>query len=188
MLPIFPRWKANGFIVMRCTQYAPRSLACVFFYLWPDPQTTSLSDVVYVCYHRRTTALTFVVLGDESLLQLHRLFSAVTIFNTIDVWGTWIHNFFFISHCHDIMESFQKSVYKLLYFVDFWGCVVTFIFGYISSTTWSNTKLRFVRLKVLCIVIFVYVHNYLILSFFSCACHEKLLYWHSNFWGCEVNF
>ena len=86
------------------------------------------------------------------------------------------------------MESFQKSVYKLLYFVDFWGYFVTFIFGYISSTTWSNTKLRFVLLKVLCIVIFIDVQNYLILFFFYCAGHENLLYWHSNFWECEVNF
>ena len=29
------------------------------------------------------------------------------------------------------MDSLQKSVYKLLYFVDFWGYFVTFIFGYI---------------------------------------------------------
>ena len=86
------------------------------------------------------------------------------------------------------MESFQKSIYKILYFVDFWGYFTIFIFGYISSTTWSNTKLRCVRLKVLCIVIFVDVYNYLILFFFSCACHENLLYWQSNFWGCEVNF
>ena len=55
------------------------------------------------------------------------------------------------------MESFQKSVYKLLYFVDFWDYFVTVIFGYISCTTLSYTKLRCIRLKVLCIVIFVYV-------------------------------
>ena len=29
-----------------------------FFYLWPDLQTTSLIGVVYVCFDRRTTALT----------------------------------------------------------------------------------------------------------------------------------
>ena len=86
------------------------------------------------------------------------------------------------------MKFFQISVYKLLYFVDFWGYFVTFIFSYISSTISSNTKLRFVRLKVLCIVIFVDVYNYLILFFFSSASHENLLYWHSNFWGCEVYF
>ena len=155
-------------------------------YLRPDLQTTSLTGV-YVCFDRRTTALTPVVLGAESLLQLHRLlFSPLTIFNKTDVWGTWMHNFLFISHCHGLMESFKKSVYKLLYFVDFWGYFFTLIF--ISFTTWSNTKLLFVRLKVLCIVIFVYVHNYLILFFLSCACHENLLYWHSHFWGCEVNF
>ena len=68
----------------------------------------------------------------------------------------------------------------------FWP--LPFIFGYISSTTWSNTKLGFVRLKVLCIVIFVDAYNYLILFFFSCACHENLLYRHSNFWGREVYF
>ena len=37
------------------------------------------------------------------------------------------------------MESFRKSFYKL-YFVDFLGYFVTFIFGYIFSTTCSNTK------------------------------------------------
>ena len=107
-----------------------------------------------------------VVLGVESLLRLDRLCSPVKIFNKTDVWGTWIHNFLFISHCHGFMESFQKSVYKILYFVNFWGYFVTFILGYISSTTWSYTKLRFVPLKILCIVIFPYVHNYLILFLF----------------------
>ena len=86
------------------------------------------------------------------------------------------------------MESFEKNFYKLLYFVNFLGYFVTFIFGHISSTPWSDTKLDFVRLKVSCIVIYVFVHNYLVLFFFSCACHEELLHWHSNFWGCEVNF
>ena len=103
--------------------------------------------------------------------------------------GTWIYNFLFISHCYGFMESFRKSVYKLFYFVDFWGYFVTFIFGYISSTTYDLTRnFPFSGLTVLCIVIFVYVHNYSILFFFSCACHENFLYWHSNFWGCEVNF
>ena len=70
------------------------------------------------------------------------------------------------------MESVQKSVYKLLYFLDFWNYFFTF--GYISSTAWSNVKLRFVQLKVLCIVIFVCVHNYLIL--FSILAHVTKMY------------
>ena len=62
--------------------------------------------------------------------------------------GTWIDNFLFISHCYGFMESFRKSFYKL-HFVDFWGYFVTFIFGYISSTTWSNTKFSIFSTQVI---------------------------------------
>ena len=81
-----------------------------------------------------------------------------------------------------------KKVFTNYYILQIFEVTLSLIFGYISSTTWFNTKLRFVRFKVLCILIFVYVHNYSILFFFTCACHEILLYGHSNFWGCEVNF
>ena len=71
-----------------------------------------------------------------------------------DMWG---REFIIFFHFRTAMILWnQKRVYKLLYFVYFWGYVVTFIFGYIPTTTWSNTTLfDFVRLKVLCIVIFV---------------------------------
>ena len=56
-----------------------------------------------------------------------------------DVWGRKFIISSLSRKCYGFMESFQKIFYKLN-FVDFWGYLVTFIFGYISSTTWSNTK------------------------------------------------
>ena len=128
----------------------------VFYYLWSDLQTTSLTDVIYICFDRCTTVLTRGSLCQVAVATFHELFY---LWNHLYIYGI-----------------LSKSAYKLLYFVDFLGYFDTFIFSYISCTTWCNTKLRFVRLKVLCIVIFFYVHNYLILFFCYCACHENLLY------------
>ena len=87
------------------------------------PQTW---PVLFTYFSIDVPPLSPVVLGAESLLRFHRLFSHAVIFNKTNVWGTWIHNFLLILHCHGFLESFEKSVYKLLYFADFWGYIVTY--------------------------------------------------------------
>ena len=89
----------------------------VFFYLWPDLQTTSLTCVVYVCFDRRTTALTHGSWCRIATATFHGLFSPVTNFNSYvklkmktDVWESKFITFFSLRTAMVLWNPFKKVI------------------------------------------------------------------------------
>ena len=75
-----------------------------------------------------------VVLGAESLLQFHRLFLPITIFNKTNVWGREFIIFSLFRTAMVFWNPFKK-VLTNYYILQIFVVILSLIFGYISSST-----------------------------------------------------